>query len=88
MLHSVGLQTEVCWPMTVEVHIYLVDVQSVRTSILNISFLLSNEHNIRRAFKFVLIRSSVSCMLNLPASGSHISARQLACHHKYQGSLA
>ena len=59
--------------MTVEVHTYLVNVQSLRTtSVLSTEYLiliLSDKCNMRRDYQFVLTRSSVYYLFNLPLSG-------------------
>ena len=86
--------------MAIEVHTYLVDVQSLHTSVFNIVLLISGECNVPRDCNFVLTSSSVYCVFNLPQSGrtlscratylcrdGHISAGQPAYHHTNQGML-
>ena len=58
------------WPLrSKHIHTYLVDVQSLRTSILSALVWISDKYNMRRDYEFVLTRSSVYCMFNLPLSG-------------------
>ena len=74
--------------MTVEVHKYLVDVQSLRTSILSMISWISDKYNTRRDYTslFLLVVRSIACSTNCYRDVD-ISAGQLACHHKYQGML-
>ena len=55
--------------MAVVVHKYLFGVQSLRTSILSVFFWISGKIYMRRDYEFVITRSAVHYMFNLPLLG-------------------
>ena len=56
--------------MVVEAHTYLVDVQSLRTRILSVLFWMADKCIMGCGYEFVLTRSLVYSMFNLPLSES------------------
>ena len=73
--------------MVVKVHTYLVDGQSLRTSIL--SFLFGYRINAisgKITSLFLLVVRSIVCSTYLSREVD-VSAGHLACHHKYWGML-
>ena len=75
------------WSLRSIVYIYLVDVQSLSTSILSIILWISNNATCGTITSlFLLVVRSVVCSTYLYRDVD-INAGQLACYHKYQGML-
>ena len=72
------------WPLKSIPGIYLVDLQSQRTSILILVFGISEKCNMQKDYEFVLTRRSVYCIVNLTYIYRDVDsiARNLACQHK------